>query len=212
MLSLFFHRLRTHGKYALWVPLYLVVFFAIERLVPKSSYFVLDLPIDRALPFCEWFIIPYVFWYAALAFTGVYTLYRCPAAFRRYMRFLSITYFFSALVWLVFPNAQTLRPEVFPRNNLLTDLVSFLYRIDTNTNVFPSVHVAGAVGIALAWWDCPFPRRRCLVRCAAILLAAAICLSTLLLKQHSLLDLCGGLLVSLVAGLWVYGESFHTNT
>ena len=46
---------------------------------------------------------------------------------------------FCALI----PNGQDLRPAVMPRDNIFCDLVAYTYSLDTNTNVFPSVHVLG---------------------------------------------------------------------
>ena len=38
-----------------------------------------------------------------------------------------------------------IRPGVFPRDNLFTRAVGLLYRIDTPTNVLPSMHVFNAI-------------------------------------------------------------------
>lgn len=193
-------------KYALWLPLYLLLFLALERM-PVGRYWATQLPIDAHIPFCEWFVIPYCLWYPLLVITGLYLLYRDRAAFRRYMVFLGTTFFLSALVWLLVPNGQDLRPTAFPRENLLTALVAGLYRVDTNTNVFPSVHVLGSMGAALAVRDCRALERRKRLRTGTALLAAAICLSTVLIKQHSVLDAVGGLLLGALAARPVYRSS-----
>lgn len=190
-------------KYALWLPLYLLLFLALERM-PVGRYWATQLPVDAHIPFCEWFVIPYCLWYPLLVITGLYLLCRDRAAFRRYMVFLGTTFFLSALVWLLVPNGQDLRPAAFPRENLLTALVAGLYRVDTNTNVFPSVHVVGSVGAALALWDCRGLESRKHLRRGAAALAAAICLSTVFIKQHAVLDAAGGLLLAGLAARLVY--------
>ena len=50
----------------------------------------------------------------------------------------------------LYPNGQNLRPTVFPRENIFTDLVRGLYLTDTPTNVFPSIHVYNSVAVAVA--------------------------------------------------------------
>lgn len=190
-------------KYALWLPPYLLAFLALERL-PGRGYWATQLPVDDCIPFCEWFVIPYCLWYPFLVTVGLYLLYRDRDAFRRYMVFLGSTFLLSALVWLVLPSGQDLRPAVFPRENPLTALVAGLYRVDTNTNVFPSVHVVGSVGAALALWDCRGSENRRLLRRGAAALAAAICLSTVFIKQHAVLDAAGGLLLAGLAARLVY--------
>lgn len=190
-------------RYALWLPVYLLSFVLLERL-STPGYWATQLPLDNYIPFCEWFVIPYCLWYPLLVTVGLYLLLRDRPAFRRYMAFLALTFFASELIWLLLPNGQDLRPAVMPRDNPLTALVAGLYRIDTNTNVFPSVHVVGSAGAFLAVRDCSaLRRRRSLCRLAGIL-AALICVSTLLIKQHAVLDVCGGLALSLLAAGPVY--------
>ena len=85
-------------------------------------------------------------------------------------------------VYIVFQNRQDLRPEQFPRANLFSQMVGFLYQVDTSTNVCPSLHVAYSVGIASVWtkekgihW---------LVKAAIVIFVILVCLSTVFLKQH----------------------------
>ena len=107
----------------------------------------------------------------------------------------------SVLLWMFFPNGQDLRPAA--PDGVFGPLVAMIYRIDTNTNVFPSIHVVGAVGAALAVRDAVGRRNRG-VYTGVSLLAALICLSTVFLKQHSVLDVAGGLAFSAAAGIPIY--------
>lgn len=191
-------------KYIVWLPFYLLAYLILERL-PVSGYWATQLSLDSYVPFCEWFVIPYCLWYPLLIGVGITLLGKNPPAFRRYMRFLALTFLISELIWFLFPNGQDLRPTTMPRDNLLTALISALYQIDTNTNVFPSVHVVGSVGAALAMWDA-FRNRKAIWGPITVL-AILICLSTVFIKQHSLLDLFGGLLLSFVAAIPIYHRS-----
>ena len=123
------------------------------------------------------------------------------------MVFLALTFFLSELIWFLIPNGQDLRPSVMPRDNFLTRWVAGLYAIDTNTNVFPSVHVVGSIGAAWAIWDCRRLRSHRALCWAVAVLAVLICLSTLFIKQHACLDVLGGLVLSLAVGLLVYHRS-----
>ena len=76
--------------------------------------------------------------------------------------------------------------------------------MDTNTNVFPSAHVVGAIGAALAVWDWQRPGRHRGAVILTAILAVLICLSTELIKQHALLDVLGGLILAAAAGWFVY--------
>lgn len=187
-------------KYALWLPLYLLFFFYLEHR-PIPGYWATQLPGDALIPFCEWFILPYCLWYPFLAAVGIALLVRDHPGFRRYMACLALTFFLSGLLWLLLPSGQDLRPAVMPRDNFLTRWAAALYAIDTNTNVFPSVHVAGSLGAALAVWKSP-PLHK--FRAPVVVLAALICLSTLFTKQHAVLDAVGGMLMALAVGMPLY--------
>lgn len=190
-------------KYALWLPVYLLSFVLIERL-PQTSYWATQLPLDDMIPFCEWFVLFYCAWYPLLVAVGLYLLLRDVSAFRRYMAFLAVTFFVSVLIWVLFPNGQDLRPQVFPRENFPTALVAALYHIDTCTNVFPSVHVVGSAGAALAVWDSPSLCAKPLVKWGTPVLAVLICISTLFIKQHAFLDVVSGLVLSLLVAVPIY--------
>ena len=192
-------------KYVLWLPVYLLSFFVIERVV-VTNYWPTQTWLDSYIPFCEWFVIPYCLWYPLLAAVGLWLLWKDREGFRRYMRFLALTFFASALIWFLIPNGQDLRPAVMPRDNPLSRLVEALYSIDTNTNVFPSVHVVGAVGAAWAVKKTPSLDGHKLLRGATAILALLICLSTLFIKQHAVLDVIGGLGLALAAGLLLYSR------
>ena len=202
------YKLRHLSKRELWLllylPIHLIWYLILEQVYSGNDYYVMHSPLDDMIPFCEWFVLFYCAWYPLLVTVGIYLLLRDAPAFRRYMAFLAVTFFASVLIWLLIPNGQDLRPQVFPRENLPTTLVAALYRIDTNTNVFPSVHVVGSVGAALAVWDSPRLRAHPLLRWGVPVLAALICISTLFIKQHSVLDVVSGLVLSLLAAIPIY--------
>ena len=193
--------LRLRG--ALWVPAYLAVFALLEHL-PRQHYWATQLPLDAVIPFCPVFVVFYCVWYVLLIGTGLFLLVRDGGAFRRYMQFLALTFFLSAAVWFLIPSCQNLRTAQMEESSIFTALLALLYRIDTNTNVFPSAHVVGAIGAALAVWDWQRPGRHRGALILTAVLAGLICLSTVLIKQHALLDVLGGLLLAAGAGWFVY--------
>lgn len=188
---------------ALWLPAYLAVFALLEHL-PRQQFWSTQLPWDAYIPFCPGFVVFYCLWYFFLVGTGLFLLVRDGGAFGRYMRFLAWTFFLSAAIWFLFPSCQNLRPDQMDDSSVFTALLALLYRIDTNTNVFPSAHVVGAIGAALAIWDWqrPMRHRGCVILASA--LALLICLSTVLVKQHALLDVAGGIILAAVCGCFIY--------
>lgn len=190
-------------RYALWLPVYLAGFFLLERLV-TDGYWATQLPVDDLIPFCPHFVVFYCLWYPLLVVVGLYLLAADRPGFRRYMAFLAATFFLSLLIWFLLPNGQDLRPDLTRQTDFFSRWIAALYAIDTNTNVFPSVHVVGAIGAAWAVWDCAALRCRRWPGIAATVLAALICLSTVFIKQHSLLDAVGGAVLAAAVGAAVY--------
>ena len=92
---------------------------------------------------------------------------------------------------------QALRPVEFTRDNWMIDIVRGLYDFDTNTNVCPSIHVLGSLAAGFAglhsktlkgWgWKLFF-----------VLSMVFISLSTVFLKQHSILDVFAALALAAI--------------
>ncbi len=189
---------RAHLWYILILPVYLILFAIAEKLV-VSDYWVSHLPIDDQIPFCEWFIFPYVSWYMFLVVPGLILLFKDPDGFRRYMTLIGIGFISTVAFCLLFPNGQNLRPAVMPRDNIATRLVSRIYAADTNTNVLPSVHVIGCYAVAYtAKKRLPAKKKRLFGPIAA--LAVLISVSTVFVKQHSVLDILAAIPWSIAAG------------
>ena len=187
-----------HLKLLLYWPLYGLLFLYVERLYPVESYHVMHCALDDWIPFNEWFLIPYLFWFVFLAGMHVYTLLYDTEAFKRMMHFIILTYSAAILAYLVWPTCQDLRPASFPRDNLLTAFIAGFYQFDTNTNVCPSIPVIGSLAVMFTAWHC-----RGLAhwgwKLAFTLTAVLICASTLFIKQHSALDILAALPICLIA-------------
>lgn len=197
-----FFRKNPHIFYLLFLPAFLICFFALEKLIPPERVrWWVSSPIDAAIPFAEIFVIPYCLWYPLLIATGLILLFRDVPAFKKYMLSLSLCFGAALLICLLIPNGQALRPAVFPRENILTRLVSALYRVDTPTNVFPSMHVLGSVAAAGVALISPSMRR---LRPVWLALSFTVCLSTMFIKQHSFLDVLGGLFLGIPLCFFIY--------
>lgn len=192
----------AHLKLLLSWVLYFVAYYLTERFVPYEACYVMDSPLDHLIPFCEYFIIPYVLWYLLVAGTLLYFLLFRIKSFQNLQKYIIITQIVAMTIYILFPNRQDLRPESFARDNIFTRLVEVLYKIDTSTNVCPSMHVAFSVGIASAWlkeegilWG---------IKMAILVFVVLVCLSTVYLKQHSVLDGLMALVVCAFAEWLVY--------
>jgi len=190
-----------------WV-VYFALYFITENLIPAEACTPVHCGLDDIIPFCEIFLIPYVFWYVLIVISlGYFALYDVDS-FKRLQIFIMITQALAMAVYIIYPNRQDLRPalDTLGRENILTWGVGFLYSFDTNTGVCPSLHVAYSIGIMSVWLKAKDVWKwwKVFVVVAVIL----ICLSTMFIKQHSAVDFFAALPVCLVAEAFVYGKKY----
>ena len=194
-------RLRSLNLLLFW-PIFFLIFTYAERYFPAAYYYSMHCRLDDLIPFCKWFVIPYVIWFPFVGGMLLYTfLYNIPA-FRRMMWFIILTYSFALVTYLLFPNCQHLRPTLLG-GDLLTRFTAKLYAADTNTNVCPSIHVIGSFAVYFAARDIRRFRAKGW-RLGFLTMAVLISLSTVFLKQHSVLDVLAGLAVCAAAYPLIY--------
>ena len=192
----------SHLKLLLgWVG-YFALYFLTENLIPVENCYVMHSRLDDMIPFCEVFVIPYVGWYLLVAGSLLYFALYNVDSFKRLHIFIIITQAVAMAIYILFPNMQDLRPEVFPRDNILTGIVGFLYSVDTNTNVCPSLHVAYSIGIASVWTKEKSVSKG--FKVFVVIAVILICMSTTFIKQHSVIDGFAALPVCLLAEWIVY--------
>ena len=169
----------------------------VERLWIREVYYPISCPLDDLIPFCEFFLIPYLFWFVFLVGIHIYTLLYDLESFQRLMKFIMLTYSAAMMIYILFPNCQELRPVMFERDNFFTRFLEGFYQFDTNT------HVIGSVAVALcAWHSRHFSTPEW--RITFTVIAALISLSTVFLKQHSVLDVLAALPICGIAYFLVY--------
>ncbi len=180
-----------HLLLLLYWPIYLLSFLIIERFL-DASYTPIHCFLDDLIPFCEFFIVFYVFWYVFWLGMLAYTLLYEPETFKRLMWFCIFTFSTAVATYVIFPNCQNLRPTVFERDNVFVRITRFLYWIDTNTNVCPSLHVVASVAVVFAAHD---SKRFSGFGWQLVItvLAVLISLSTVFVKQHSVVDVLAAL-------------------
>ena len=113
-------------------------------------------------------------------------------------------------IYLV-PNGHHLRPYVMPRDNMFTRWVSFLYKTDTPTNLWPSIHVYNSIGCHLAIVKSRHFANRRGIRIASLILCVSIIMSTMLIKQHSVFDVTTAFIMAAVMYGVVYGSDMLLN-
>lgn len=189
--------------------LYLLWFWVLEKSVTKATGFhVMHTRFDDMIPFCEYFIVPYFLWFFYIFGGVLYFLFVNRSDFYHVTAFLYSGMILSLVICTIYPNGTDLRPALMPHKNIFTDWVAWLYRTDTCTNVFPSVHVYNSIAMHIAIMkskDIAGLKHGALIRRGSFLLALLICLATLFLKQHSLLDVSASCILASIVYGFIYG-------
>ena len=184
-----------------WVG-YFVLYFLTENLIPLSRCYPIHSPLDDLIPFCEWFVIPYVGWYLLIVFSLLYFALYNPENFKNLQKYIIITQVVAMICYILFPTRQDLRPTEFPQSNFLTDVLQVIYSFDTSTGVCPSLHVAYSLGIASTWL-----REKSASKTAksfVVVFVLFVCLSVVFVKQHSVIDIYAALPICALAEFLVF--------
>ena len=187
------------GFMALYSIFYLSVFHYLEANVPLRSILV-HCRLDDLIPFCKYAVIPYFAWFVWIPFTLFYLLWKAPRAdFWRLCLPLFAGMTIALAVYVILPNGLDLRPYRVYGSDIFARIVRQLYSTDTATNVCPSIHVFNSVTLMMAYYRSRIfeePRRRWM-RPASAVLCLSIIASTVLLKQHSCIDVVMGILLAM---------------
>lgn len=158
---------------------------------------ILNTPLDHYIPFCPVFVIPYLLWFVFVGVVLVWFIFRGEEGeYRALTRSLAAGCTLFIVISFVFPNVQLLRPEV-TGDGVLEQLVRMIYAADTPSNVFPSIHVFNAVACCIAVLRSKQLQKKRLLRGFTCVLTVLIVLSTMFMKQHTILDVIGALLLNL---------------
>lgn len=185
---------------AFYLVFYLSVFHWLEANITVPEVWV-HCRLDDLIPFCKYAVIPYFAWFIWIPFTLFYLLWKAPRAdFWRLCLPLFAGMTIALAVYVVVPNGLDLRPYRVYGSDFFARTVRQLYTTDTATNVCPSIHVFNSVTLMMAYYRSRIfdESRRRWMRPAAAVLCVSIIASTVLLKQHSCIDVVLGILLALV--------------
>ena len=160
------------------------------------NHIFLQTPLDRALPVVPIFAIPYV---SLILYIGVSLIafllsrvrvYRSAALTMIIVWFISYAFYF-------FLQSYIARPQI-TGTDPFSGLIRSIYASDQPYNDFPSLHTSLSTIIAIHWWR--VDRR---IGVAAAIWMALIVASTVLVKQHYVADVAGGLVLAGVTSVLV---------
>lgn len=197
-------RLRPSANYRqtlvalLGLLLGLGIFIGLQRLITPRYIWVT--PLDEWIPFVaqSWWLYVLFFPFVLLAAT-----YASADAFRAFKGATGMAFAIAVLCFWLFPEHLP-RPELGSLDNsFVHQRLSRMWQLDRASNGCPSLHVAVTCLACRALWSHP---GKGWIGLTGLL----ICLSTLTLKQHTLLDVAGGVLLALACSLASQSQGSHS--
>lgn len=198
-----------HGVILSYFFIYMFWFTYLEKTV-TTDFNPVYIKLDDLIPFNELFIIPYFLWFIYIFVTVAYLLLTSKQDFYKCCAYLFIGMTICLFIYTVWPNGHYLRVDLdsLGRSNIFIDMLSRIYSIDTATNVFPSIHVFNSVGAFIAIKRNERLSKIKWLQWFTLILTVMICLSTVYLKQHSVVDIFGALALNVIMYVIVYIPSW----
>lgn len=186
---------------------YLTWFFYLERTV-TANYHVIHVRLDDFIPFKEIFIIPYLLWFLYVAVTVAFLFFSDKEEYYKLCIYLFSGMTISLIICTFYHNGTDFRPLLDPNENIFTRMVYRLYATDTPTNVFPSIHVYNSICTHVAIARNEKLKNHPIIQISSFILMVLICMATVFLKQHSIVDVLGGCIMAYVLYYVVYGYGY----
>lgn len=176
---------------------YLVSFYWLEQR-DINQFHLIHTPLDDVIPFLPIFIIPYLLWFGYIAAVVAYfaLFNKNVKEYWQLMATLGVGMTVFLIISWLYPNMQQLRPVLDGTNGFWTGLVANLYAVDTNTNIFPSIHVFNSIAVCIAIFECKTLKNHKGIKTGCFVLSVLIVLSVMFLKQHSLVDVICAMLLN----------------
>ena len=184
------------------IYLFLVLLFFMENTIIDGKYNIHS-KIDTMIPFIPIFVLPYFSWFIFIAVTFIIFLNRSREAFINTFKSINLDMIIAIIIYIIFPNYQSLRPSIYAED-LFSQLVKFLQIGDSSSSVCPSLHVAISISLYLGIKHSVCFKDNSLVKFFTLMLTILICISTVFIKQHSIVDVLAGISLSLVVHIFVY--------
>lgn len=190
-----------------WVFLYYVVFmiwyFGLQN-INKPICIDMYTKIDQMIPFISLFIYPYIYWYLFVGGTLFYFFLTNKRDFYRCCAFIFGGMTICLIIYTIFPTSFNHRPHIITGDTLSVYLTQFIYSIDKSQNVLPSIHVFNSIGCMIALLKSKKLKNKQWVKYIAVISMIVISMSTVFVKQHSILDGVAAVTLSFVLYYFIY--------
>lgn len=180
--------------FILIIPMAQCFYFIINLTTSSARAHDVTIFLDKLIPFNEWFIIPYVFWYV---YTFGMLLVMAYFDYKTYYKLLFSIFtgmLVCFIVYLIYPSTVPRTGYVIP-DNLLGKAVTIIYGNDKPYNCLPSIHMLDTLLITMFLFK---HYRSILIKISSAFICVIIYMSTLFVKQHSVLDAVASTILGII--------------
>ncbi|MBM7653418.1 phosphatase PAP2 family protein [Neobacillus cucumis] len=159
---------------------------------PTRGVHTLITSLDKAIPVVKWFVIPYVAWVGYLTITLIYLCFKdSTLAFKTILVF-DLGLLACFIIYYFYQTVGPVRPEI-TGNDLISQLLKYIYQIDQPYNCFPSIHVMSSYLMIRSIRNCSW--RNGWIKWGIRGFSTSIILATLFIKQHVLMDVFAAIIL-----------------
>lgn len=187
------------GVFSISIPLSSILYGFTNK--NRGNVHILQSSVDTMIPFNQYFILPYIFWYIYVAF---FLFYFCAVDKEIYYKLLMsivLGEIVCCLIFYIFPTYVP-RPNV-QGDDICSALVRAIYKSDNPYNGFPSIHVLDSIFVAVFVFKTHKLNK--LTKIISLFFALSVIISTMFIKQHYFVDAVSAALLSwllyMVAGV-----------
>jgi membrane-associated phospholipid phosphatase len=184
---------------------YYIVIFCLYNIYEKITvpkYFMYS-KLDDYIPFVKEMVIPYLFWYIYIMIALIYLGFTSKKDFYDLAIFMFAGMTICFIIYAIFPNGQNLRPTI-KGTDIFSRMVYYIYNTDTPTNCAPSMHVLDSIAVHVALVKCEALKNKFWTKFSSFVTMILIIMSTVMLKQHSILDVIYGIILSALLYIIIY--------
>ena len=190
-------------KHFYWLLLFipLQAIFTYSKLTVKPTHIIFS-RLDLYIPFVKEFIIPYIFWYFYVSGTVLYFGFKSKNDYYKLISLLTFGEIVALTVYFLYPQCQKLQP-VITQTDIFSRTIKYLYSIDAPNDVCPSLHVFNSIVVHLCIVKSTLFKDNKTIKISSFIAMILICASTVLIKQHSIVDVFWGTVLALVLYLLI---------
>lgn len=193
-----------HAWVFIYMIPYLLWYFGLQQWRQQVVFIDVYTSIDKMIPFVPLFIWPYIYWYLFVVATVLYLFFTNKSDFYKNVAFLFIGMTICLIIFSIYPTSFNHRPASWNADPITSFFISNIYAADKCQNVFPSIHVYNSIGCAIAIIKHEGFKDKKGIHVIAVISAILISLSTMFIKQHSILDALSASLLAVIMYVLVY--------